>query len=279
VTEPLHVWRQLDVGRGATLVDARLQLHHAAQLAAAFGISYLPAQPDDSHTNLQWIESLDVLASKPAASPAIRIAVRATPLTVLVLDAKASALGTYLLDGRTVSDAATWVRAQLTAHGLDATRYTLARHYEIPKHRFGDGAAFESSRPTSFQELASWYSNAAAALEEFVSTASNASPARCWPHHFDIATLIQVAPGQTISLGMAPGDAYYAEPYFYASMYPPPSVNAPRSDLAGNGQWHTHEWIGAVLPAARVSSTNQRAQIGEFIRSAVDVGKRLLLGS
>src|SRR4051812_30076366 len=39
------------------LSDARRQLHHAAQFATAAGISYLPARPDDSHTNLEWLPS------------------------------------------------------------------------------------------------------------------------------------------------------------------------------------------------------------------------------
>ena len=39
----------------AGLVDARLQTHHAAQQVVALGISFLPAQPDDSHTNLEWL--------------------------------------------------------------------------------------------------------------------------------------------------------------------------------------------------------------------------------
>jgi hypothetical protein len=56
------------------LGDARLQLHHAAQLVAAMGISYLPHADDDSHTNLGWIDgSASALASHVVnATPHIR---------------------------------------------------------------------------------------------------------------------------------------------------------------------------------------------------------------
>jgi hypothetical protein len=277
--EPARTWRELDPNRGTKLVDARLQLHHAAQLATAFGISYLPAQPDDSHTNLEWVDAIAALASKAFGSPNIRVAVRPNPFAMLVVDARSSAVGTYALDGRTIDDAAQWIRGQLTTHGIDGGRYTLRRHYEIPKHRVDDGAAFESSTSSSsFEELARWYANAASALGHLVAATPSASPVRCWPHHFDIATLIQVAPGKTISLGMEPGDDYYQEPYFYASVYPAPSVDAPLNDLGGNGMWHTRDWIGAVLPSSRMAAAGQQSQVDEFVSSAVRACKKLLAG-
>jgi hypothetical protein len=277
--ETRQSWRPLDLRRATDLVDARLQLHHAAQLATALGISYLPAQPDDSHTNLEWIDAIGALASSPAGSPALRLAARADPLAILVLDSRANVRATYLLDGRTVDDAAGWIRGQVAEYGLDGARYTLKRHYEIPSHPVDTGAAFRATTPALFEQLAIWYSNSAAALEAIVSATPGASPIRCWPHHFDIATLIEVAPGNAINLGMDPGDDYWREPYFYASMSPPPDAAAPRAELAGNGLWHTRDWIGAVLPASRIDSANQQAQVDAFIRSAMSACQGLLLGS
>lgn len=275
----IRAWRQLDPRRGTKLTDARLQLHHAAQLATALGISYLPARPDDSHTNLEWIETIGALASKPAGSPPVRLAVRPHPLALLVLDVGHTVLSTYSLDGRTIDDSARWVRGQLAELGLDATRYTLARHYEIPPHPVDTGASFDAGPPASFEELASWYSDAASTLEQFASATPTASPVRCWPHHFDVATLLHVAPGKTISLGMEPGDEYWPEPYFYASMSPSPGVAAARGELGGNGLWHTRDWVGATLPASRLATTNQPAQVEEFIHTAVRESMRILLGA
>jgi len=271
-------WRQLDPQRGTALADARLQLHHAAQLATALGISFLPAQADDSHTNLEWIDGVDALGSKPTGSPAIRLAARPHPFAILVLDAKANALATYLLDGRTIDDAARWIRGQLAEYGLDGSRYTLKRHYEIPSHAVDTGAAFRATSPEPLQQLADWYANGAAVLGRLAAATPNASPVRCWPHHFDIATLLTVADGKTMNVGMEPGDAYWPEPYFYASVYPTPSPDAPRDALAGNGTWNTRDWIGPVLPASRLATTNQDAQVEDFIRSAVRACRNLLPG-
>ena len=48
-------WRPVGTISPDALVDARLQLHHAAQLVAAVGATLLPPRPDDGHPNLGWI--------------------------------------------------------------------------------------------------------------------------------------------------------------------------------------------------------------------------------
>ena len=274
--EPSRAWLPVDPRRAGELVDARLQLHHAAQLVAAFGISYLPAQADDSHTNMEWLAPLSALASQRVGTPATRVAVRFHPFGLLVLDSDNAVVGTTVLDGASLDGAAGWLRAQLAQRGFDGARYTLKRHYEIPHHRVADGAAFDAAADL-LAELASWYSNADSILRQLVAVTPNASPVRCWPHHFDIATLLEVAPGRTISLGMEPGDDYWSEPYFYASMSPAPAVHSPRSELAGDGVWNTRDWIGAALPASRLNASAQRAQIADFISSAVRACTELLL--
>jgi hypothetical protein len=96
----------------------------------------------------------------------------------------------------------------------------------------------------------------------------NASEVRCWPHHFDIATLIEVARGKTIGVGMEPGDVYYDEPYFYVNLHPRPAA-PPTALLGGHGTWHTHEWIGAVLPVSRL-----KANLDDDVRAFSRFGNR-----
>lgn len=273
--EPTRAWLPVDPRRAGELVDARLQLHHAAQLVAAFGISYLPAQADDSHTNMEWLAPLIAFASQPVGIPGTRVAVQLQPFALLVLDTDNAVVGTHRFNGITLDGAARWVRAQIAQRGFDSARYTLERHYEIPHHPVADGAAFDADADR-LDELANWYSNADSMLRQLVAVTPNASPVRCWPHHFDIATLLEVAPGKTISLGMEPGDDYWREPYFYASMSPAPPANAPRSALAGNGVWNTRDWIGAALPASRLTASAQRAQVADFTNSAVRACTELL---
>lgn len=284
--EAALVWRALDPQRAPTLVDARLQLHHAAQLAAAIGISYLVHEPDDSHTNLEWLDEIGGLASRPVmGSTMTRLAVRFHPFALLLLDAHDEPQATMPLDGQTIGDASQWIRARLSEYGLDADTYTLQKHYTIPKHPVGASAAFDASNAAAFENLARFYADAALVLGRVVMETPNASPVRCWPHHFDIATLLEVAPQstsapqRTISLGMTPGDDDYAEPYFYASMYPSPGADRERPPLEGNGEWHTRDWLGAVLPGSRVASATQQTQVEAFVLSAVRACTNLLLAT
>jgi len=271
-----RAWKPLDPRRSRDLADARLQLHHAAQLVAAFGISYLPAQPDDSHTNMEWLESLGALASKPVGDPGIRLAVAPDPFALLVLGDGGTVVGVLSLDGVTIEAAARWVRARLAERGFDDARYTLKRHYQIPTHRVARGSAFGGAAEGSLEELGRWYSNAATVLESVTAAKPNASPVRCWPHHFDIATLLDLGAGKSISVGMEPGDDYWPEPYLYASMSPKPSADAQRPALAGGGVWNTRDWIGAALPGSPLGAAAQQEQVEAFIDSAIRACTALL---
>jgi hypothetical protein len=269
-------WQELDPTLAGDLVDARLQFHHAAQLATAIGISYLPKQADDSHTNLEWLAALGALASHvvPTSTP-FRLAVRPSPLTLLLVDARNAAMRTCSLNGRTIEDACRWLRVMLPDVHADPKALTLDRHYTIPSHAVDDGAPFDTTHERAFQELSRWYGNAALVLSALVAATPQASEVRCWPHHFDIATLIEVEPAngsaqaRTIGIGLEPGDNYYAEPYFYVNMYPSPLASRVAAPLAGAGVWHMREWVGAVLPGSRLQSAGQEAQVESFIHSAV----------
>jgi hypothetical protein len=93
---------------------------------------------------------------------------------------------------------------------------------------------------------------------------------RCWPHHFDIATLIDVSRGasgeaRTIGVGLSPGDASYPEPYFYVTPWPAPADPALMA-LPGGGAWHRAGWFGAVLTGSAIfagadGSPSTRAEV------------------
>ena len=130
-------WKSIDPDAAKTLSDARKQLHHAAQLATAFGISYLPRKADDSHTNLEWIESEQALASNGLDGN--RVSIRVPDLTLMIGERSLS------LRGITIESAADWIRKTLDSLGMDGSRYTIERHYEIPSHPVGSGAKFNAS--------------------------------------------------------------------------------------------------------------------------------------
>lgn len=274
------MWSAIRPDQARALTDARLQVHHAAQFATALAISYLQARDDDSHTNLQWTDSLGALVSNAVQldSSTVRVGLRIADLSLLVVDAKGRAVATRPLTGHTIADAQKWLAGELQLAGLDPARLTLKRHFEIPPHAVGRGVPFDTSHAGQFVQLAHWFSNGASVLGELAVATTGASEVRCWPHHFDIATLITVGPGKSTGAGLEPGDAYYDEPYFYVNAHPEPSREKLTAPLDGGGAWHTREWVGAVLPGSRFAGDDsaQALQARKFLDSAVAACRGLL---
>lgn len=260
----------------AGLVDARLQAHHAAQLVVALGISFLPPRPDDSHTNLEWLPGRALGGRTiPAATP-FRGALRLDPLILMILDESGDVMDEYRLPGRTLAQAFRWLKDAVRAAGGPADLLTDRKHYTIPLHPVGEGASFTPDE-TATRELSAYYDGASLALSQVAARRSNASEVRCWPHHFDIATLMTVSPGRTVGAGLSPGDGYYAEPYYYVTPYPYPKGPLPPLQ---SGQWHTHEWTGSVLPASRLvrerSEPLQHDMIQDYLAESIAACEALL---
>src|SRR5205085_1688853 len=117
-----------------------------------------------------------------------------------------------------------WMRMQATRAGLDGARLGSRLHFTIAPHVTDNGGAFERPSDGTLEELARWYSDASLLLEERRASMPDSEAVRCWPHHFDIATLVRLEDGpiQTIGIGLSPGDDSYTEPYYYVGPYPAP---------------------------------------------------------
>ena len=274
-------WKRVGGIPPGALTDARLQLHHAAQIVVSAAISYIPARSDDSHTALTWAASNGALVTEQvtAAADPFRIGVRVEDLTLHALDSELRSTHTFALASRTVEEANDWLGAVTAEAGLDQARLTSAKHYTIPGHPVASGAPFSGEIGNGLAELSKYWSNAGVVLDELVRATEGASPVRTWPHHFDMASLIALpgaGPQRTIGVGQSPGDESYPEPYWYVGPYPYPSTsNLP--PLAGAGHWHTKGWVGAALPAsAYAAAADQPGQVAAFIDSAVAACRQLL---
>lgn len=87
------------------------------------------------------------------------------------------------------------------------------------------------------------------------------------------------APAYTIGIGLSPGDATYAEPYWYVTPWPYPDEPL-LSALDGGGEWHRTGWLGAVLTGSKIaaepSAEGQARLVNAFLGSAVDACRALL---
>ena len=275
---PVSPWLPLHPSKSLALGDSRLQLHHAAQFATALGISFLHPKPDDSHTNLGWEPRHESLCSRPVPGPQgqVQAAVRPRDLTLLVV-IDGTIKRQIPVHGLTVSQAEASLCDAIAAAGLDGRRLTMKRHYDLPEHPVAGGEPFDSGASDEFAQLASWYSNAASLLDELRNRIGG-DEVRCWPHHFDIATLATIAAGRTSGAGMLPGDDQLPEPYFYVNAYPPPPAERATATLQGGGRWNTEGWFGAVLPGSHLSTdpAAQPSQIRSFLNSAFEACASLL---
>jgi hypothetical protein len=267
-------WTPLGHVAPTELADTRLQLHWAAQPVAAVGTTFLPAEPDWSHSTLEWRSDVAALAGRPLpAAGGGRMALRLEDLTLLWLDPDATASESFPLQGRTLGDASDWAMSTVAQKtGEDLSPLELAP-YELPEHAVSDGAPFTAA-PEHLAELSRWYADADLVLQS-VATATEASAVRTWPHHFDIATLLTLdaelgsEKGPSIGVGMTPGDGGYAEPYVYITPYPYPEASS-LSELS-SGAWHTDGWVGAVLRGTELvqgDGPEQRARLERFVREA-----------
>lgn len=279
-------WRLLRDIDQHRLSLARLQAHHAAQWLARAARAYVPSQPDDGHTNFGWNDTFGGFTTH-RLKDGERLSMRIAGLTLVLRgDERTASIETFSLDGRTDAQARQWLGEQLRARSLDVHALDAPSPYEMPAHAVAQGAAYDvADLADALGELAAWFANAEFLLvrvqRQMIGRNLAALDVRCWPHHFDLATLISFPMRNAnltgyVGAGLSPGDKYYDEPYFYVSVYPKPDGAAlPR--LPTLGHWHTHEFTAAVAPAHRiVAANNQKAAAEDFLKAAVDVAIKLL---
>lgn len=324
-------WERLGGLPRARLVDARLQLHHAAQPAAAVGKLLLPHQEDYGEQSFRWLASARCLvqaavaaaipfraALRPSAPALLLLAADDAPDAVDAVDAndasaarRASVAGPRILrelplGGRTLGEVYGWLAAQLEDLLGRPLPGELERPEGLPAHAVAAGGRFDTGDAEAFAEIGRLFADADRVLRAWASTWPGASPVRCWPHHFDIATLVSMTPmipmsptismmeadeppmgaaavpqeGRTIGLGLVPGDEGRPEPYFYATPFPYPE-KPELPPLPAGATWNMDGWLGAVLEAPRFMGASQDAAaqaetVETFLRAAADACRRLL---
>jgi hypothetical protein len=270
-----------DEGAGQRWVEARLVAHWAAQIVAAAGATLVRPAPDDSHTSLEWIESAQALAGAPLGARGVRAALRPAELTLVILDSAHVARERLDLRGQTLQAGLAWLSGAI-ARATGAAAVPLARPaHELPEHAVGGGAPFPDADGAALAELADAFSRGDRQLRGLAASAPNASAVRCWPHHFDIATLLSLDPpatpsnvARTIGAGLSPGDAESPGGYWYVTPWPYPSASEP-PPLAAGGVWHRAGWFGAVLPLSHPEASDE-SRSSDFLQSAVAACRVLL---
>src|SRR5262249_28235403 len=138
---------------------------------------------------------------------------------VLVESRTGTPTKSFALNGHSDAQAREWLGRELATWGLDPHALDAPAPYEIPWHPIAQSGTYDpDENAEGLIEFRSWFANGARSLA-LVQRGMNertltASPVRCWPHHFDLATLISFsakASGTTayVGVGIEPGDNYY----------------------------------------------------------------------
>jgi hypothetical protein len=266
------------------LTDIRLQLHQAAQLLAALGISYLERKEDDSHTNMGWNISLQSLQSHDfGPQNKLRLLLNFPELQYRFYDDKQ--MEVFTLHGKKEADAVNWIKNILEQKNMDISRFTMKKHYEIPVTAQGRGQAYDLSDKYAFKKLSSHFDIAQKILTGIAKEYKNTSTVRCWPHHFDLGMLITLQDNKdaqqmkSIGIGLSPGDSSYDQPYYYVSPWPYPDKDLlNNSDLTADSFWHTEGFISAIfLAPSSGNPTDTENKIIDFLTKAIQVCKKTIL--
>jgi hypothetical protein len=267
----MTTWRPILGFDRACFAAARLQAHHATQWLARTARAYVPARPDDSHTSLGWDDAFGGFVSHRLPDGA-RLGLWFADLTLALIEGDAtSPQDVFPLAGRCDPDACAWLMGHAGMRNLDPAALDAPLPYMLAERPGGGTYAVDAK---ALGQLATWFSNAKGALDEvrteIVAQNLDAPPVRCWPHHFDLDTLVTVAPGRTTGVGFEPGDDYYDEPYFYVSVSPAPDVGRLPA-LPPIGHWHTKHFTAAIAPAQRIlAARDPGADVAAFLRAATD---------
>lgn len=268
------------------LVDTALELHWAAQLIASAGQTFAEPRDDDSHRAMSWDPALGAFIGADFAGPyPFRLALRPADLALVLLDRSDGTLSVFELAGRSRQEAYDWLALGMATYRGGAPPVIERPEYDMPEHPVGEDAAFSQDRGEELAALTALYSSTASVLTRLYGDLDEASDVRCWPHHFDIATLLTLhaaddaEESRTIGVGLAPMGGGYDTWYLYVTPWPYPEPDE-LPELGRDGRWHTEGWTGAVLPGVEVMGF-EPAERGERIQSFLEdatAAARTLLG-
>lgn len=281
------MWRRLGDVDPKALEGARVQAHWAVQVLGAVGNSWVAAREDDGHTAASWEDERRRLHGAPVnataedagvSGVARRVSLALDDFRLAVVDDVGHDLATLSLDERTLGEALRWVADTFAAFGhADALGPLERGAWPMPEHPLGQGAAFDTSGlGPALGELQRWFANAFLVLDAMTEGDRATSPARLWPHHFDVSAVLTLAQDddgrvrRTLGLGFSPGQDEVDEPYVYVNVWPQPGASA--HAVLNFGEWHRDRWFGALLRGSKIAALpgpQQQGTVETFLADAM----------
>lgn len=263
-----------------SLGPARISAHRAVQLLSRVALSNLAPEPDYSHDNLGWWEESATLVTHPIPTKAGSFVFGLVIPNLEIVTANDGVVSKrFELNGASNEDAEAWLDRQLGSLGLHrASNVDLP--YELPPE-INRVDNFVANR-VDLAVLASWLGlghRVLSTLIDQIDDALSVNPVRCWPHHFDLGTFVTFEAGDTgsatgVGLGLSPGDDYYAQPYFYIRLDPPPES---KCTVPPPGHWHDDGFRGMVATADELLTRDNIASGAvDFVQNSFSIASEHL---
>lgn len=268
-------WRNIKGIDLEVLKATRKALHQAVQIVGALPRHLLPHDPTDGTASLVWSQEDRGLQSIPVTNNhdlEIRagLSFKNFALNIKYAD---SSMDSFHMLGSSVQQGLDWIKEELNKMSFASEKLTLDLPYEIESY---DNSTNLMANKRACKEYARLYGNTHSVLTALITKWENAYDIRCWPHHFDLATLIPVGTdGQgeitkSIGVGLSPGDEGIEEPYLYINVWPNVELTVLEKHTLPAGHWNKEGWSGAVLTYTELlNASDQQRSFTQFIDIAI----------
>jgi hypothetical protein len=282
ITNEKNTWKTLTQSFTGDLHNVLLQHHHAAQFIALAGKHLTPPQPDDSHTNMEYLADREWLIGNDLPN-GLRVGLQLSDLKLFLVDQEMNCSSEIPLAGLNKQQVFKQMKQSLASLDLNVSALKNEMHYTLPDHELDRNGLFSMGDPESKQEIIYYRHNADMVMASMASNFEKAEPVRIWPHHFDTGTCIPFrknangAISRSISLGWAIPDEMVNEPYYYLSIWsedPIEDFNAlPNLET---GEWIRSGWNGAVARNTDIIKISSASGQQAFVETFFNAGIRLL---
>ncbi|MEL6302790.1 MAG: hypothetical protein AAFV47_06105 [Pseudomonadota bacterium] len=253
------------------IAEARVLVHLACQPLSRAARANRVAESDDSHSSFGWHAGHNALITLPL-DPAQRfqLGFGFSDVSLLWLEDDRIVDRMHVADFDAVSLDG-WVDQRLAKAGL-VSICEASMPYALDA---APDFATLADMDREVRILGDWFGVAHEVLTEIIQAfgelAIQPLSIRCWPHHFDLAILIQLDEGdveaaRSVGVGLSPGDEHYDQPYFYCSPWPV-SESIVLPELPPPLRWHTQGFTSAIALAVDLHSGND---FGELLVRSVD---------
>ena len=226
-----------------------IQLHIATQYLAAAGISFLPKEDDDSHTNLGFDTDGGYLETHSLSENNDKLILNYKDFSLKWKSDTQSK--SFRLDGTTHQEAVDWI-SEMSRTFLNK-EYKYKFHYELP-YTIDDVSTFKLSDVGKLNDLMHLRILAQFILERIDNDYNLNASIRVWPHHFDTGIYSTIPESDiAVGLGLAIPDAICDEHYLYITGYKKGNVmNTSGFKKLTLGEWKAEGFTGAILTTENI---------------------------